>query len=994
MSAFRGLLAVFVWVMLGFAAQPAQVRAQTAPAITLTSPSANAVISEALTPTVVLQAAVTTVDTPIAQVIFYYCPSVGVSCTQPASTIAIVTSPPYEFSWTPPNTVSQTALTLSFAVWAMAVDSNGVANSSVMVPITILQPPPAPSIALAAPRNDSGFVTPASPVLYVTASPGNTSPLSSIARVDFLDGESVIGSINSPNAIPTGYAFTWVNAPIGIHLVTARATDSLGYSTSSAPLLVYIIGPDPAPQVALGAPATGQIFASPISIPLSATAGSALGTIQRVEFMAADLVVATVFAPPYVASWINPPAGNFAVVAKAYDDIGVAATSSAAYIQVLPEQRVPVVVMTSPTPGAVGTTSSPLTMTAAALAPDGGISRVDYFAESMLIGSAAIAPYTFAWTAPLSGAHVLYAKAWDLIGRAGTSQSIPVSVPTNAPPTVSITSPVDGAQFDAPSTISFRATATDRDGTIASVDYFINDKKVATASAAPYAATASIVGAGSFELKAVATDNIGDTGTSAVVTITATAPAPTVALMSPQSAAAFTVGQPIVLTAQANAPARQISRIEFYSDGTLISGRDITGGPSTINVTLSWTGAPAGTHALSAKVITADQAQASSSTVNITVSDFRVVMVEPAPGQNYQAPAQVRIAAASPTGNASPIARIEFYGDGVLVGVVNAAPYALSWNGVGDGSHEVMAVAFDTSGLVATSAKVSITVQPVGSTELTIASPTAPPGASASVAEDFVLVHGTYVGPPNTGITVNGIVAETDGNGHFAANAVPLDMDANTIDVVLTTLDGQSSTKSLNLVRSGSAPFRVAATPDSGFAPFTTLLMATSRRVGPVKHVDVTNLGGGTYDASLMDGQTLGTLSFANPGLYLPQLTLTYQNNETYTQTVAIVVKDAARMDEMLVAMFNRVANLLRTHQTATALTLLTEPNRSAFGAVFNELDAKLPQIVDTFAGIGAISLDNELAAYALKRIDGENIKIFMIEYMRDLDGVWRIDSW
>jgi len=143
-----------------------------------------------------------------------------------------------------------------------------------------------------------------------------------------------------------------------------------------------------------------------------------------------------------------------------------------------------------------------------------------------------------------------------------------------------------------------------------------------------------------------------------------------------------------------------------------------------------------------------------------------------------------------------------------------------------------------------------------------------------------------------------------------------------------------------------------------------------------------------------MDGQTLGTLSFASPGFYLPQITLTYRNNETYTQTVAVVVRDEARMDEMFIAMFNRVTNLLRTRQKVTALTYLTEPNRSAFEAVFNELDGNLPQIVDTFAAIGAISLDNELAAYALKRIDGENIKIFMIEYMRDLDGVWRIDSW
>jgi predicted butyrate kinase (DUF1464 family) len=128
--------------------------------------------------------------------------------------------------------------------------------------------------------------------------------------------------------------------------------------------------------------------------------------------------------------------------------------------------------------------------------------------------------------------------------------------------------------------------------------------------------------------------------------------------------------------------------------------------------------------------------------------------------------------------------------------------------------------------------------------------------------------------------------------------------------------------------------------------------------------------------------------------MYLPSVTVTYDDRQTYTQTVAVVVKDAAAMDRMFVGMFNTITSSLRTGQNAAALKFLTEPIRPAFEAVFNVLNGRMPQIVDTFAGFGGISLGNELATYALKRNAGDITKIFLIEYMRDIDGVWRLDSW
>jgi hypothetical protein len=49
--------------------------------------------------------------------------------------------------------------------------------------------------------------------------------------------------------------------------------------------------------------------------------------------------------------------------------------------------------------------------------------------------------------------------------------TVTVNASSNAPPTVSITSPANNATFSAPASISITASAADSDGVIAKVDF-------------------------------------------------------------------------------------------------------------------------------------------------------------------------------------------------------------------------------------------------------------------------------------------------------------------------------------------------------------------------------------------------------------------------------------------------------------------------------------------------------------------------------------------
>jgi RHS repeat-associated protein len=106
--------------------------------------------------------------------------------------------------------------------------------------------------------------------------------------------------------------------------------------------------------------------------------------------------------------------------------------------------------------------------------------------------------------------------------RETTSGSPPQLVITpNVAPTVSLTSPANGATFTAPATIPLAATAADADGTIAKVEFFHGDTNlIATVTTAPYTFNWTNVAAASYTLTAKATDNLNATTTSALVNVT------------------------------------------------------------------------------------------------------------------------------------------------------------------------------------------------------------------------------------------------------------------------------------------------------------------------------------------------------------------------------------------------------------------------------------------------------------------------------------------
>ncbi|MCG8571681.1 MAG: glycosyl hydrolase family 18 protein, partial [Spirochaetes bacterium] len=183
----------------------------------------------------------------------------------------------------------------------------------------------------------------------------------------------------------------------------------------------------------------------------------------------------------------------------------------------------PQVSITSPQNNATFTEGTNITITADAIDTDGVITQVEFFVGSSSIGVSSTFPYSIVWTNATAGTYALKAVATDDGGAMTTSATVTIIVQgtgDNLPPTVSITDPADGSSFDKNSNILIQATAEDSDGTVVNVDFYQGSTLLGSDDTAPYSMTWNNVAVGSYSISAVATDNEGATGTSALIAIT------------------------------------------------------------------------------------------------------------------------------------------------------------------------------------------------------------------------------------------------------------------------------------------------------------------------------------------------------------------------------------------------------------------------------------------------------------------------------------------
>lgn len=188
-----------------------------------------------------------------------------------------------------------------------------------------------------------------------------------------------------------------------------------------------------------------------------------------------------------------------------------------------PANEPPSLSLTAPGNGATYTAPATMTLAASASDSDGVVTRVDFYAGSTLIASDTSSPYSVAWSGVPAGSYTLTARATDDDGASATCGPVAISVTStsNQPPSVALTSLSSGATVGTPMFVPLSATASDADGSVTRVDFYVGSTLVGSDTTSPYSITWNLTSVGTYTLTARATDNGGAASTSSAVTITA-----------------------------------------------------------------------------------------------------------------------------------------------------------------------------------------------------------------------------------------------------------------------------------------------------------------------------------------------------------------------------------------------------------------------------------------------------------------------------------------
>ncbi|WNW08151.1 chitinase C-terminal domain-containing protein [Vibrio alginolyticus] len=186
-----------------------------------------------------------------------------------------------------------------------------------------------------------------------------------------------------------------------------------------------------------------------------------------------------------------------------------------------PQNEVPTVTLTSPSASASVTAGDVVNLAADAADTDGTVSKVEFFVDGVLVGQATSAPYAASWTAT-EGQHEFSTKAYDDAGAVSTTSVVTLTVasaqPGNEAPTVDVV--LSANSIDLGGSVTLTANATDADGTVAKVDFYVAGVLAGTATTAPYTLDVTPSQAGSLSVYAKATDDAGATADSALATLT------------------------------------------------------------------------------------------------------------------------------------------------------------------------------------------------------------------------------------------------------------------------------------------------------------------------------------------------------------------------------------------------------------------------------------------------------------------------------------------
>ena len=283
----------------------------------------------------------------------------------------------------------------------------------------------------------------------------------------------------------------------------------------------------------------------------------------------------------------------------------------------------------------------------------------------------------------------------------------------------------------------------------------------------------------------------------------------------------------------------------------------------------------------------------------------------------------------------------------------------------------------------------AVTVEFTGSVLVDITSP----ANGTTVNGTAVDIQGRWLGPANTGITVNGVPAMIH-NGSFYANGVPLHSGANTLTATATTPAGGTHSDSITVDSLGqAASYKIELERDSGPADFTAALSVINNTGHAVSLIQADFNNDGIFDDATGNIDDILSYTYTAPGVYTIVVEITEAGGNTVTKMAKVVVQHPTYYEDLFNAIWNGMNNALLDGNVDLAVSYLTESSGDRYRPVFEALLENMPEIIESYSPLQPVTVASDFGEFAVTRQNGDRQQLYLIYFLKDDDGVWRLDA-
>ncbi len=271
------------------------------------------------------------------------------------------------------------------------------------------------------------------------------------------------------------------------------------------------------------------------------------------------------------------------------------------------------------------------------------------------------------------------------------------------------------------------------------------------------------------------------------------------------------------------------------------------------------------------------------------------------------------------------------------------------------------------------------------------------PAPGSTIPAKSATVTGTIEGSAGAGVTVNGVAAEVAA-GQFSA-LVPVAPGPNTITATVTTIAGSQASQSISVTGGVPGPFEVKLSTLGGLSPLSTAVEVIPDGTRTIDLIVIYPQGRkpryGEDDAPIYiyPPETRAEVMYWSTGAFPMVVEVRDTAGGVHEYAFTVMVTDIGGIEEMLRGIWAEFVAAMAAGDDAKAALFFNAVSRERYGPALAALRTRLPAIAQSITGMETFDITDRMGEFAVTRLQSGTDFVYFIYFLKDVDGVWRLDS-